>query len=209
MAKTGLFISVEGIDGAGKSTHVKFIQEHLESNGCKVVVTREPGGTELGEKIRELLLNSSGMHEITELLLMFASRQELIDKVIKPNLDQGICVITDRFIDASTAYQGFGRGIGVDKVNMLIKLLEPALTTHLTFLFDAPLELAFARVEKDQNKDRIEREDGEFFATVLNGYYAVAKAEPERVKIVCTDRDKLCTRTEIAKHLDELLAKHK
>ena len=208
MAKSGLFISVEGIDGAGKSTHVKFIQEHLESHGHKVIVTREPGGTELGERIRDLLLNSSDMHEITELLLMFASRQELIDKVISPNLEQGVTVIADRFIDASTAYQGFGRGIGVDKINMLIKLLEPSLTTNLTFLFDAPLDLACARVEKNQNKDRIEQEEEEFFSKVLNGYYAVAKAEPSRVKIICTDREKAMTRAEIAKHLDELISKY-
>jgi dTMP kinase len=208
MAKSGLFISVEGIDGAGKSTHVEFIRQYLEGQGHKVVVTREPGGTELGEKVRDLLLNSESMHEVTELLLMFASRQELIDKVIRPYLAQGVCVIADRFIDASTAYQGFGRGIGVDKINMLIKLLEPSLSTNLTFLFDAPLELAYARVEKHQAKDRIEQEEAEFFSRVLNGYYSVAKSEPSRVKIVCTDRDKELTRAEIAKHLDELISKY-
>jgi dTMP kinase len=190
MAKSGLFISVEGIDGAGKSTHVEFIRQYLEGQGHKVVVTREPGGTELGEKVRDLLLNSESMHEVTELLLMFASRQELIDKVIRPYLAQGVCVIADRFIDASTAYQGFGRGIGVDKINMLIKLL------------------AYARVEKHQAKDRIEQEEAEFFSRVLNGYYSVAKSEPSRVKIVCTDRDKELTRAEIAKHLDELISKY-
>ena len=117
----GLFISVEGIDGAGKSTHVDFISRYLKDKGYEVVTTREPGGTVLGEKIRDLLLhNDEEIHRITELLLMFASRQQLIAELIEPNLAKGVCVIADRFIDASIAYQAYGRGIGREKLDKII-----------------------------------------------------------------------------------------
>jgi dTMP kinase len=116
--KHGLFISVEGIDGAGKTTHVELIKGHLEQRGYEVIITREPGGTMLGEDLRNILLHSRhNMHYITELLLMFASRQELIHNVIMPNLNQGICIISDRFIHASIAYQGYGRGIDIKKID--------------------------------------------------------------------------------------------
>ncbi len=200
----GLFISVEGIDGAGKSTHVNLIREYLENKGKTVVVTREPGGTELGEHIRNLLLHSHNMHHNTELLLMFASRQELIDKVIRPNLEQGICVIADRFVDASLAYQGAGRGIGMEKVYQVINWLEPVLKTDLTFLFNVPLSLAFERVGKNRNKDRIEKESIDFFTKVQNAYLDIANKEPERMKVIRTNRPKSESRAEIIKHLDGL-----
>lgn len=203
----GLFISVEGIDGAGKSTHVGFIRQYLESKGKQVVVTREPGGTELGEQIRSLLLHSHNMHHNTELLLMFASRQELIDKVINPNLQQGSCVVADRFIDASLAYQGAGRDLGSSKVRQIINLLEPVLSPDLTFLFDAPLSLAAARVARNKNKDRIEQETEGFFIKVQNAYLDIAKAEPERMKVVSTNQSQEQTRTQIVEHLDSLLNK--
>jgi dTMP kinase len=114
--KRGTFISVEGIDGAGKSTHVEFIRDYIKAHGKEVIITREPGGTVLGEKIRELLLTSEHMHHNTELLLYFASRQELIRQVIVPNLDAGVWVIADRFVDASIAYQGGGRELGIEKI---------------------------------------------------------------------------------------------
>jgi dTMP kinase len=201
----GLFISVEGIDGAGKSTHVNFIREYLEGKGKTVVVTREPGGTELGEHIRNLLLHSHNMHSNTELLLMFASRQELIDKIIRPNLEQGICVIADRFVDASLAYQGAGRGIGMEKVYQVINWLEPVFKTDLTFLFDAPLSVALERVGKNNNKDRIEKESIDFFTRVQNAYLDIATKEPQRIKIIRTNRPKSDSREEIIKHLDGLL----
>ncbi|MCC2645399.1 MAG: dTMP kinase [Burkholderiales bacterium] len=205
--KKGLFISVEGIDGAGKSTHVNFICEYLESKGKTVVVTREPGGTPLGEQIRNLLLHSTNMHHNTELLLMFASRQELIEKIIFPNLKDGICVVADRFVDASLAYQGAGRGLGMAKVKQLINLLEPGLTTDLTFLFNVPLSIAVNRIAKNRNKDRIEEENEDFFTKVQNAYLDIAKAQPDRMKVINTNRLKSETRNEIIQHLDYLLDK--
>lgn len=202
----GLFISVEGIDGAGKSTHVDFIATYLRDRGFQVVLTREPGGTELGEKVRDILLHGAqDMHRITELCLLFASRQELISKVIEPNLAQGICVIADRFIDASVAYQGYGRNIGQDKMAKIIDLLEPKLTTDLTFLFDAPLSLAISRVLKNRNKDRIESESVEFFTTVQNAYRMIATQEPDRIKIIETNHDIEFSRRILVRHLDCLI----
>jgi dTMP kinase len=207
MQKTGLFISVEGIDGAGKSTQVTFIKQYLEDKGKQVILTREPGGTELGEKIRDLLLNSQQMHPVTELLLMFASRQELINNIIIPKLQQGVCVVADRFIDAAIAYQGGGRGLGLDKVSKVISLLEPQLQTDLTFLFDAPLSLALNRVARNRQKDRIEQETGSFFARVQHTYHEIAKQEPERVKVINTNQALENTHTLVARYLDQLLSR--
>jgi dTMP kinase len=205
----GLFISVEGIDGAGKSTHVAFIREYLEDKGFQVVVTREPGGTKLGEKIRDILLHSdSDIHPITELCLLFASRQELISQVIEPNLANGICVIADRFIDASIAYQAYGRNIGRDKLDKIVSLLEPSLITDLTFLFDVPLDMAFNRVSKNKQKDRIEQENSDFFATVQNAYRMIADNEPERVKVITTNQVIEKTQILLASYLSQLIRRH-
>ncbi len=204
--KKGLFISVEGIDGAGKSSHVEFIQECLKERGFQTIITREPGGTELGERIRDLILHEN-MHRFTELLLLFASRQELIANVIIPNLEKGVYVIADRFVEASIAYQGAGRGLGVNKVIQLANMLEPNITTDLTFIFDAPLDVAMARVSKSRNKDRIESEARVFFQTVQNAYHDIAKSQPERVIIINTDQEKIKTRETILKSLDLKLTK--
>lgn len=208
MKKRGLFISVEGIDGAGKSTHVKFIQDYLQQKGIEAITTREPGGTELGEKIRDLLLHSHGMHKITELLLMFASRQELIHNIIEPNLNNGVCVVTDRFIDASIAYQGAGRNIGIDNVQKIISLLEPSINTDLTLLFDTPLDVAIGRVSRNRNKDRIEKETFTFFTTVQKAYHEIATQNPERVKIIATNQPIDETRKLIVQYLTTLLETH-
>lgn len=206
----GLFISVEGIDGAGKSTHVAFISSYLKDKGYEVVETREPGGTVLGEKIRDLLLHSDEkIHRITELLLMFASRQQLLSLLIEPNLAKGVCVIADRFIDASIAYQAYGRGIGQEKLDKIISLLEANYTTDLTFLFDVSLDLAFTRLNKSRQKDRIEQETSDFFAKVQNAYQMIAKNEPDRVKVITTNQVKEKTRMLIASYLDQLINKRK
>ena len=207
MMKRGLFISVEGIDGAGKSSHVEFIRDYLESKGHQVIITREPGGTVIGEKIRELLLTSEHMHHTTELLLYFASRQEIIRQVIVPNLEAGVCVIADRFVDASIAYQGGGRNLGVDKVKLVYSLLEPHLTTDATFLFDVPLDLALDRLSRGRELDRIELESREFFERVQNAYYDLAAAEPKRIKIIMTNHPFHETRAKLMLELDELLKK--
>ena len=204
----GLFISVEGIDGVGKSTHVDFISRYLKDKGYEVVTTREPGGTVLGEKIRDLLLhNDEKIHRITELFLMFASRQQLIAELIEPNLAKGVCVIADRFIDASIAYQAYGRGIGREKLDKITSLLEPNYTTDLTFLFDLPLDLVFTRLNKSRQKDRIEQEPSSFFANVQNAYQMIAKNEPDRVKVITTNQLKEKTRILLASYLDQLIKK--
>lgn len=205
--KRGLFISVEGIDGAGKSTHVDFISQYLIDRGLKVIVTREPGGTIIGEKIRELLLNSEHMHHNTELLLYFASRQEIIRQVIVPNLEAGVCVLADRFVDASIAYQGGGRQLGVDKIKQVYALLEPTLTTDATFLFDVPLDLAMERLSRGRELDRIELESQEFFTRVQDTYHQLAADEPERIKTIMTNQPIHVTREALAHSLDILLAK--
>ena len=204
--KRGVFLSVEGIDGAGKSTHVEFIRNYLQERGIEVIVTREPGGTVVGERIRELLLTSEHMHHNTELLLYFASRQELLQQVILPNLEAGVWVLADRFVDASIAYQGGGRELGVAKVQQVYALLEPRLTTDMTFLFDVPLAIAMDRLSRGRELDRVEQESQEFFARVQNTYHALAKAEPERIKLVSTERSFSKTRQQLSDYLDQLLS---
>lgn len=201
-----LFISVEGIDGAGKSSHLSFIQEQLEAKGYSVIQTREPGGTTVGEKIRELLLYTDvEITRMTELYLLFASRQEVIKNIIKPNLDRGVCVLIDRFTDSSIAYQGYGRGIEINKIEQIISLLEPALKPDLTFLFDVDLEVARKRLEKNAKADRMEKESQEFFARVRSGFHEIARKEPDRVKVINTIQDKADTRNEIKQHLEALI----
>ncbi len=202
-----MFLSVEGIDGAGKSTHVEFIRDYLQAHGIEVVITREPGGTVIGEKIRELLLNSEHMHHNTELLLYFASRQEIIRQVIVPNLDAGRWVLADRFVDASIAYQGGGRQLGITKVKQIYAMLEPMLITDMTFLFDAPLELAMERLNRGE-KDRIEQEGLEFFARVQNAYYQLEHEQPQRIKRIITNQAMSITRETLQFYLDQLLAKY-
>lgn len=203
--KRGLFISVEGIDGAGKSTHVEFMRDYLINKGYTVILTREPGGTSLGERIRELLLGCEKMHPNTELLLYFASRQEILNQVICPNLAEGNCVIADRFIDASIAYQGGGRMLGVDKVKQVYSLLDPVLKTDATFLFDVPLELAMKRLKRAGNLDRIELESSEFFTRVQNTYHMLAKENPERIKVISTAGLLEDTRKILTLNLDRLM----
>jgi len=205
--KYGTFISVEGIDGAGKSTHVEFIRDYIKEHGKKVIITREPGGTVLGEKIRELLLTSEHMHHNTELLLYFASRQELIRQVILPNLEAGVWVIADRFVDASIAYQGGGRMLGVDKIKQVYGLLEPHIATDMTFLFDVPLELALDRLSRGRELDRIELESREFFERVQSSYHQLAQEEPKRIKTIMTNQPVKKTRELLTGHLDQLLVR--
>ncbi|MDD3267580.1 MAG: dTMP kinase [Burkholderiales bacterium] len=205
--RKGLFLSVEGIDGAGKSSHVDFIMEYLQNKGLEVVKTREPGGTKLGEDIRNLLLNSESMNQTSELLLYFASRQELIEQVIVPNLNNGVCVLADRFVDSSIAYQGSGRMLGVEKVKTVYSLLEPHIKPDLTFLFDAPLHVAMERLNSARTKDRIEKESLEFFERVQNSYYKLAEENSDRIKLISTEGKFSETRKKITEYLDLLLEK--
>jgi len=181
------FISIEGIEGAGKSTQLAFIQRYLSDNGKQLIVTREPGGTPLGEEIRSLLLTptDSGMAIDTELLLMFSARAEHVARVIKPALEQGEWVISDRFTDATFAYQGGGRGISQQRISELANWTLKGLKPDLTLLFDLPVEVGQQRVlSRNQGVDRFEQEKIEFFQKIRTCYLERAKQEPNRIKVI-------------------------
>ena len=166
---TGKFITFEGIDGAGKSTHLSFVAELLRARKKTVVVTREPGGTSLGEKLREILLHEK-MHLETEALLMFAARREHIAQVIAPALERGDWVISDRFTDATFAYQGGGRKLDRAKLDALEQWVHPHLQPDLTLLFDVPLDVARARLDATRTLDKFEQEQADFFAATRAEY---------------------------------------
>ena len=187
---SGQFITIEGIECVGKSTNAKFIENILNKKGYKTLVTREPGGSGVGEKIRNILLfeNKDTLSPMTELLLLFAAREKHINEIIKPALRQGIWVICDRFTDASFAYQGFGRELGFDKVNALKSLIQKDFEPELTILLDAPLEIITSRRKLNPN-DRFESEDKAFFERVRNGYLELANIFEERVKVIDASKD--------------------
>ena len=187
---SGQFITIEGIECVGKSTNAKFIENTLNKKGYKTLVTREPGGSGVGEKIRNILLfeNKDTLSPMTELLLLFAAREKHINEIIKPALRQGTWVICDRFTDASFAYQGFGRELGFDKVNALKSLIQKDFEPELTILLDAPLEIITSRRKLNPN-DRFESEDKAFFQRVRNGYLELANIFDERVKVIDASRD--------------------
>lgn len=187
---SGQFITIEGIECVGKSTNAKFIENTLNKKGYKTLVTREPGGSGVGEKIRNILLfeNKDTISPMTELLLLFAAREKHINEIIKPALRQGIWVICDRFTDASFAYQGFGRELGFDKVNALKSLIQKDFEPELTILLDAPLEIITSRRKLNPN-DRFESEDKAFFERVRNGYLELANIFDERVKVIDASKD--------------------
>jgi dTMP kinase len=180
-------ITFEGIDGAGKSTHIPFVVSLLEAAGKTVVSTREPGGTELGEHLRKLLLRQP-MHVETEALLMFAARREHIAQVITPALTRGDWVISDRFTDASFAYQGGGRKLSIAKLNILEKWVHPDLQPDLTLLFDVPLEVARARLAATRELDKFEQEQTEFFSNTRLEYLRRAAEFPARFRVINSDR---------------------
>ena len=179
----GKFITFEGIDGAGKSTHVGSVAAQLRASGKTVVTTREPGGTPLGEKLRELLLQEP-MHLETEALLMFASRREHIAQVIAPALARGEWVISDRFTDASFAYQGGGRKLSLEKLAVLEQWVHPDLQPDLTLLFDVPLEVARQRLYADRTLDKFEKEKQDFFADTRAAYLQRAAQFPARIRVI-------------------------
>lgn len=187
---SGQFITIEGIECVGKSTNAKFIENILNKKGFKTLVTREPGGSGVGEKIRNILLfeNKDTLSPMTELLLLFAAREKHINEIIKPALRQGTWVICDRFTDASFAYQGFGRELGFDKVNALKSLIQKDFEPELTILLDAPLEIITSRRKLNPN-DRFESEDKAFFERVRNGYLELANIFDERVKVIDASKD--------------------
>lgn len=181
--KPGKFITFEGIDGAGKSTHISFVASLLHDRGHTVITTREPGGTPLGEKLRALLLHEK-MHLETEALLMFAARREHLAQVIEPALKRGDWVISDRFTDATFAYQGGGRKLDRRKLEALEQWVHPDLQPDLTLLFDVPLEVARSRLEKSRDLDRFEQEQAAFFAATQAEYLRRAAEFPERFRVI-------------------------
>lgn len=197
----GKFITLEGIDGAGKSTHHAWMVDYLKRQGREVVATREPGGTSLGEKLRTLLL-SEPMHLETEALLMFAGRREHLDKLILPALAVGKWVVSDRFTDASYAYQGGGRGLAPEKIMALEGWVQGSFRPDLTIVFDLPTEIACKRLANTGNApDRFEQETREFFDRVRESYLQRAGAEPDRIKVI-DSRESIA---EIQKLLEQII----
>ena len=186
MAERGRFITVEGIEGAGKSTQMDAVRRFLEARQVPVVVTREPGGTPLGESIRGLLLDpgNGGMAADTELLLVFAARAEHIHKVIRPALEQGRWVLSDRFTDATFAYQGGGRGIASERIAALESWVQGDLRPDLTLLLDVPVESGMTRIAGRGRPDRFESEEQAFFERIRTCYLDRAAAEPARFRSI-------------------------
>jgi dTMP kinase len=203
-AVPGKFISFEGIDGAGKSTHIAFVADFLRARGKSVVSSREPGGTDVGEKLRDMLLHEK-MHLETETLLMFASRREHMAQVIEPALARGDWVISDRFTDASFAYQGGGRGLDRAKMEALEHWVHPHLQPVLTLLFDVPLDVARARLDATRTLDKFEQEKVDFFAACRNEYLRRAAQFPERIVVVDSTKSIDETRATLTSILEKLL----
>jgi dTMP kinase len=189
--KKGKLVTIEGIEGVGKSTHVAFITKILESKGCRTIVTREPGGTRLGEAIREILLHGDELVILpeTELMLMFSARSQHIQEIIVPALANGSVVICDRFTDASYAYQGGGRGIPENLIRVLEEWVQKDLVPDLTLLLDASVETGLTRAGNRSGVDRFESENVNFFDRVRQTYLERAANEPQRIKIIDAEQD--------------------
>jgi len=203
-AAIGRFITLEGIDGAGKSTHAAWLAARIGASGRVVVATREPGGTAFGEKLRALLLHES-MTRDSEALLMFAARREHLELVIRPALARGDWVLCDRFTDATYAYQGGGHGVSFARIRELEQWIQGETRPDLTFLFDVPPGISRARLDKAQTEgrdlDRFEREANAFFERVRTAYLERAAAEPNRFRIIDSSRPLDAVRAELEAHL--------
>ncbi len=183
----GKFITLEGVDGAGKSSFLPWIERRLRSSGKDVLMTREPGGTPIGEQLRDVLLHSE-VSALTEVLLMFAARKEHLDQVIVPALEAGVFVLCDRFTDATYAYQGAGRGIDLAYIAMLERWIQGHVQPDLTLLFDLPVEIARSRSGSVRAPDRFEAEQVDFFNRVRQGYLQRADASPSRFRVIDASR---------------------
>ena len=187
MTDRGLFITFEGTDGAGKTTQIQRLKADLRQTGYDVCLTREPGGTPISEQIRDMLLNPdhSEMTATTELLLYAASRAQHVSEVIKPALEAGKVVISSRFADAMVVYQGYGRGLDLERINHLNRIATDGVTPDVTFVLDLPVEIGLQRVQNSRGGlDRLEREKIEFHRRLREGYQILAKQEPQRLKII-------------------------
>lgn len=199
----GCFVTLEGLDGAGKSTHVRGLVEYLRGRGLDVVCTREPGGTDMGEALRQLVLTHPMQLE-TETLLMFAGRSEHLRTVIEPALAAGKWVVCDRFTDATYAYQGGGRGLGVDRIGVLEQWVHPQLQPDRTWLFDVPLDIARERLSRSRDLDRFEQEGNEFFERTRAAYHERVRRHPERFRVIDSSRDIEVVRAELFSQAGQL-----
>lgn len=201
------FITLEGMEGAGKSTNLAYICEFFDRQSIKYRVTREPGGTEIAELIRELLLkhHDEAIYPMTELLLIFAARAQHLEAVIKPALANGEWLISDRFTDATYAYQGEGRQLGGDKVELLEKFVQQSLRPDLTIILDVPVELSAQRVRHRGELDRFETESSDFFQRVRDAYYQRAAADPNRYSVIDASRDLQTVQSDLHAVLDDFL----
>lgn len=197
------FITFEGVDGAGKSTHLEWFAATLRQRGMPVLVTREPGGTPLGERLRDILLNQP-MHAETEALLMFAARKEHVEQVIRPALQRGTWVISDRFSDASFAYQGGGRGVALDKLAQLERWVHADLQPDLTLLFDIPVEVARQRLSNNTTLDRFEQEQEIFFDKVRLAYLDRYHENPQRFALIDAGQTLEAVKQELQKIVSSL-----
>lgn len=209
----GQFITLEGTEGGGKSTNLLFIEDFLAEKGIDVIVTREPGGTEIGEAIRGILLNKefTAMQDETELLLMFAARAQHIKEKIQPALAEGKWVISDRFTDASYAYQGGARGMDFQRIAEIEQWVQQGFQPDTTFIFDLPVEIGMARVrarsqETGQVIDRFEQEKQDFFERVRSAYLSRANASPERYQVLDASQPLETVQSQITERLQGMLA---
>lgn len=203
--KNGIFITLEGPDGSGKSTQVKYLKEYLESRDINTVFTREPGGTDIGEKIRKIILDKDNreMCDMSEALLYAASRAQHVEQLIRPALEQGKVVVCDRFIDSSIAYQGYGRMLG-DPVRIINELAVAGCMPDMTLLMEVSPEVGKSRI-KAESQDRLEREEIEFHNRVYEGYKELKKVYPERFFSIDAARNKDEIRRDIFGRIDQLL----
>jgi len=205
----GLFITLEGGEGAGKSTNLDYLCKHLERSGIPLLITREPGGTELGEKIRQLLLDPGNgeMSPDTELLLMFAARAQHLHQVILPALERGTWVVCDRFTDATYAYQGGGRGIDKERIRRLEDWVQLGFQPDMTILFDLATDIGLERAAKRGDLDRFEQEQNAFFENVREAYLERAAFDPQRFRVINAGVQLGEVQQQLDHVLDELLAR--
>lgn len=211
MSDKGLFIVLEGGEGVGKTTNMAFMQSYLSDQGVSFSHSREPGGTEIAEKIRELVLHKhdENMTELTELLLIFAARAQHLQNVIEPTLAKGQWLLCDRFTDATYAYQGFGRKLSLDVIAQLENLVQQSLRPDCTIILDAPVEIGHARACARAELDRMESEDLSFHQRVRDGYLNRASEQPDRYAVIDANQPLALVQADLAKVLDSLLAKAK
>ncbi|MGD8742298.1 MAG: dTMP kinase [Granulosicoccaceae bacterium] len=208
MTKRGCFITVEGSEGVGKTTNMEFTRDFLHAAGIEVIITREPGGTILGEEIRELLLGHKhdGMADDTELLLMFAARAEHLARVIRPALARGAWVLCDRFTDATYAYQGGGRGIALERIAALEDWVQGELRPDLTLLLDVPVEIGLTRAGNRSEPDRFEKEQHDFFERVRSMYLQRAGENPERYRVIDASQPLEAVQAQLRQALADIVA---